>query len=284
MKGGLIAGLHALAVAANTGWRPVGDIVIQIVSSEEDGGLGTFAGLSADENFAAAIIPEPTGMRVVCAHAGSQHFRGAIRGKAAHAALRLDGSSAIDRYLPVHEAMREHERVINSEIHHPLLEELALPCPIEIGQLEAGSWSAGVPDLLRFTGRLGFPIGVSEDVARVRFEDSLNAALEGSGPMLELEWPAGFAPGETSGDHPFVAFVSECLASEREGAVSGPEAVPWGADMHQYTSRGIPCAMLGPTGIERAHATDEAVEIADLVELARVFVRIFMGFGQRGIE
>lgn len=267
-----------MAVALETGWRPEADIVFHVVSSEEDGGLGSFAALSQDADFAGAIIPEPTGMKVVCAHAGSLHFKGRLRGRAAHAALRLEGSSAIDRYIPVHAAIRAHEVEVNSEVRHPLLSRLPLPCPVEVGQLQAGNWTAEVPDLLSFAGRLGYPLGVTEGEARSRFESRLHEASDESGPLLELEWPAGFAPGETSSSAPLVQLTGECLAAERGTEPEDPEGVPWGADMNQYTARHIPTVMLGPTGIERAHAANEAVGVAELAELSRVFVRIFMRF------
>ena len=65
---------------------------MQCVSSEEDGGLGTFAELERDAAFDAALIPEPTGWSVVCAQAGALTFRGVVPGRAAHAATRLEGA------------------------------------------------------------------------------------------------------------------------------------------------------------------------------------------------
>ena len=98
-----------------------GDIVLQAVSSEEDGGLGTFAALEADDDFAACLIPEPTEFGVVCAHAGALTFSGVVRGKTAHAAVRLEGVSAIDRYVPIHLALQAYEREMNDRPRHPLL-------------------------------------------------------------------------------------------------------------------------------------------------------------------
>ena len=84
---------------------PTPEVVLQAVASEEDGGLGTFAALERDAAFDAALLPEPTGLRVVCAQAGALTFRGVVRGRSAHAAERLAGCSAIDRYVRVHAAL-----------------------------------------------------------------------------------------------------------------------------------------------------------------------------------
>ena len=92
MKGAVVAALHALASVEEPGC----EVVLQAVGSEEDGGLGTFAALEADDRFDACLIPEPTGFDVVCAQAGALTFSGEVRGRGAHAALRLEGESAID--------------------------------------------------------------------------------------------------------------------------------------------------------------------------------------------
>ena len=109
MKGAVVAALHA-AAALRAVAEQAPAVVVQCVSSEEDGGLGTFAELERDSAFDAALIPEPTGWSVVCAQAGALTFRGVVPGRGAHAAMRLEGRSAIDRYVRIHLALAEHER------------------------------------------------------------------------------------------------------------------------------------------------------------------------------
>jgi acetylornithine deacetylase len=280
MKGGLAAALHAIAAVAAAGGAP-GEIVLQAVSSEEDGGAGTFAELLRDDRYDGCVIPEPTGLDVVCAHGGSQQFEGTVYGRSTHAAIRLEGLSAIDRYLPLHAAMAEHERLINSNVEHELMRRLELPYPINVGRLEAGQWPAQVPDRLRFAGRLGIPIGVPPEQARQRFEASLADALDGAGPPLELRWTGGFRPSTTALDDALVSLCRDALSVEldRPARLAG---VPWGADMQHFCARGIPCVMLGTTGIERAHAVDEYVELAELVAVARALVRVVCRFSANG--
>src|SRR4051795_2859941 len=147
MKGPLIAALHALAAIRRAGVETP-EVVLQGVSSEEDGGLGTFAALERDDRFDAALLPEPTGLRVVCAQAGALTFRGVVKGRAAHAAERLAGCSAIDRYVRVHQALAAHETTVNAAVTHPLMRELELPYPLLVGRVRAGEWSSMVPDRL----------------------------------------------------------------------------------------------------------------------------------------
>jgi acetylornithine deacetylase len=273
MKGSVIAALHALAALG--GRAPHGDVVLVAVASEEDGGLGTFAALGRDSAFAACLIPEPTGFDVVCAQAGALTFEGTVRGVAAHAAHRLEGASAIDRYLPVHAALAAHERALNADVAHPLMRELELPYPLLVGRLEAGEWSSSVPDRLVFEGRA--PVRVGEDRADARAAVEAVVAAAGDG-HVELRWPGGqFASGETPAGDPFARLVRSAVGAEtgRDARVAG---VPWGADMRLWCARGIPCVMTGPTGIERAHAVDERVRIDDLVTVARTIIRVVFGF------
>ncbi len=264
MKGGVIAALHAL-VAAREGETPT--VVLQAVASEEDGGLGTFAALEADSAFDAALIPEPTGFDVVCAQAGALTFRGTVRGRAAHAAVRLEGDSAIDRYMEVHAALQAHERALNADVEHPLMRELPLPYPLSVGRLAAGSWSSTVPERLVFEGRVGVRVG--EPVAEAR--RGLEAALPA---QVDVEWVGGeFASGQTPLDDPWIARVAAAVEEER-GAPARLRGVPYGADMRLYTTRGIPCTMVGPTGIDRAHGVDERVSLADLEGVVRIVARV----------
>jgi acetylornithine deacetylase len=267
MKGGVVAALHAMAALGAAG-TAVPEVVLQCVASEEDGGLGTFAALERDARFDACLIPEPTGFTVVCAQAGSLTFHGTVPGRAAHAALRLAGRSAIDRYVRIHAALAAHEERINAGVEHPAMAALELPYPVSVGRVEAGEWSSSVPDRLVFEGRLGVRVGEDPAAARAGLEAAIRAA-DGEDPPVEIAWTGGaFASGETDPGHPWVARVRAAVAAERGAApVVG---VPYGADMRLFTARGIPAVMLGTPGIELAHAVDERVRIDDLVALARI--------------
>jgi acetylornithine deacetylase len=273
MKGAVVAALHALAAVSASGGAEA-EVVLVAVASEEDGGLGAFAALERDCAFDACLIPEPTGFDVVCAHAGALTFEGVVPGVAAHAAHRLEGVSAIDRYVPVHLALAAHERVLNADVGHPLMRALELPYPLVVGRIDAGEWSSSVPDRLRFEGRA--PVRVGEEVAAARA--GVEQVVAAACPEARLTWRGGqFASGETDPSHPFAALVRRVVSAEvgREVATRG---VPWGADMRLWTARGIPTVMAGTPGIETAHAVDERVRVDDLVTLARVIEQVAREF------
>jgi acetylornithine deacetylase len=268
MKAGVAAALHAAAAVSD----PRGDVVVVATPAEEDGGLGTFAALERDSDFAACLIPEPTGFELICAQAGALTFSGVIRGRAAHAALRLEGESAIDRYVPFHLALQEHERSLNTDVANELMRLHELPYPLLVGRLSAGRWSSQVPDRLEFEGRLGVPIGVRVEDARAELEQI--AAAHGA----TLSWDGGqFEPAETDPQHPFVRAVA-AAAEEELGYAPPLTGASYGSDMRLWAGRGIPCAMFGTSGIERAHGVDERVAEAEVVQVARVMERVARGF------
>lgn len=264
MKGGVVAALHAMAAA---GVDAPCQVVLVAVASEEDGGLGTFAALEADDDFDACLIPEPTGLDVVCAQAGSLTFEGVVSGRGAHAAMRLEGHSAIDRYVDVHVALAAYERQVNADVAHELMAALELPYPLSVGQVSGGEWASSVPDRVEFRGRLGVRVGEGLDSARAALLDAL------AGLPVELRFLGGiFAPAATDPDHPFARHVLESFPGSR------PVGVPWGADMRQYTERGIPTVMVGPGNAHLAHAVDERVLVADLVAVAEGIARVIGGY------
>jgi acetylornithine deacetylase len=130
-----------------------------------------------------------------------------------------------------------------------------------------------VPDRLRFEGRLGVRIGQTLGEA----EAGLRAALE---PFdVELAFTGGrFASGETSTDHPFARLVADA-SREATGRAPRFTGVPYGADMRQFTERGIPSVMCGLPGLERAHAANEYAETEDLTTLSNLITEVIERFG-----
>jgi acetylornithine deacetylase len=275
MKGAVVAALHALTALATDG----PEVVLQCVASEEDGGLGTFAALERDAAFDAALIPEPTGFAVVCAQAGALTFRIVVPGRSAHAATRLEGSSAIDRYVRVHAALQALEQRINASVEHPLMRALALPYPLSVGQVHGGEWSSQVPDRVEAEGRVGVPIGADAAAIRGELEAAVAQALDDGEAPAEVHWTGGaFLPAETPVDDPWATRVARAVSDERK-APARIVGVPYGADMRLFTARGIPCVMVGTSGLERAHAVDEWVGVDELVAVARIIGRVLSAGG-----
>jgi acetylornithine deacetylase len=278
MKAGLIASLLAVRALRVTGVRLRGDVVLASVQGEEDGGLGTFATLQRGWRADACVIAEPTGLDIVPANSGALTFRLRIRGRAAHAARRTEGVSAIEKFGPVLQALADLERRRHASVD-PLVARWPLAHPLSIGRVRAGDWASSVPDLLVAEGRLGVAIGEPTDDARADLEDAVAAACDRD-PWLrehpvEVEWWGGqFASGRIP---PGSDLVDRVRAAHRT-AGGHPQDVygaPYGSDLRQLTGlAGIPTLQYGPGDARLAHGPDESVALDEVVTAARTLALV----------
>jgi acetylornithine deacetylase len=280
MKGGVVAALHALAAVSRVLSQPPGDIVLHSVAAEEDGGLGAFAALRRDADFAGCVIPEPTDGEVICAHGGALTFTGRITGRAAHASDRLAGISAVDLFLPVYRALQELEARLNADVTHPLMRARRLPYPLNVGRVSAGDWASTVPDELVFECRVGVPVGTPATEVRRLVERAVADASDDLGDLPTLAWTGGqFEASETPVDHPLVAAVADAARAVTD-VKPRPGGVSYGSDMRLYRAYGIPTVMFGPGEVGQAHATDESIAIADVVTHARILAVLAARFAE----
>ena len=273
MKGGAVAALWAVRALTRLQVPLGGDLLLCSVIGEEDGGLGTYASLARGWRADACIIPEPTSLDIVPANAGSLTFRLTVRGAAAHASRRTSGVSAIEKFLPVFQALRELERNRNATTD-PLMSRWDIPYPIEIGQVRSGDWSSSVPDLLTAEGRYGVALEESAEHAKNQFAAAVSTATS-SDPWLrdhpvEITWWGGqFLPGRTDESSEILDTVRRAHAS-----VSGHRQQTWGApygsDLRLMSGiGGVPTIHYGPGDAGLAHGPREMVRIDEVMTTAR---------------
>lgn len=283
MKGGLMAALYALKAIKNAGISPPGSISIQSVIGEEDGGLGTFATLLRGHTGDAAIVCEPTRLNLIPAQAGALTFTVRVRGKSAHASVRLEGVSAIEKYLDIHRVLIQLEKERNSEVEHSLLAQLALPYPLSIGRVQAGNWSSSVAEELTFEGRIGVAIGESSAAVRQQFEQTLANFSEFDSWLrdhpLEITWSGGqFDSGEIPADHPLISLCRQSLL-DLTGQPPRLEGAPYGSDLRLLVNQGhIPALLFGPGDVNVAHMPDEYVHVDEIILAARAYVLAALRF------
>ncbi|HWS81819.1 MAG TPA: ArgE/DapE family deacylase [Rubrobacter sp.] len=270
MKGGLVTYLIALDALSDLGLGLRGDVTVAATVGEENGGLGALSTVLRGYRADAAIITEPTRLALVPAQGGSLIFRLKIPGRSAHAAVRDEGVSALEKFVPVFENLRELELERNGVLSHPLYDALRNKVPINIGVVRAGNWASTVPESLVAEGRVGLIPGEEVDPFKDLVAERI-AAVADRDPWLrehppELEWFGGqFAPAEVEPDAPICEAIKE--AHERvTGEVPAIEGVPYGADMRLFIHfGGMPCVMYGAGDVNVAHAPDEHISITELL-------------------
>jgi acetylornithine deacetylase len=274
MKAGVAAVLGAVAAVRASGTRLRKPLAVHTVIGEEDGGLGTYATLRRGHGGAACVIAEPTAGTVIPANAGALTFRIVITGSATHGSTRTRGVSAIDKLEVISRALRELELERNARVD-PLFAHLDLAWPLSIGIVRAGDWASTVPDRLVAEGRFGVIAGEPLDVARAAFEAAI-AVAAGADPWLAdhpvaVSWPGGaFASGSLPNGHRLLDDVRGAVA-DLAGSTPAVLGAPYGSDLRQYAAAGVPCVQYGPGDVRFAHATDEHVEVADVLRCARAY-------------
>ncbi len=274
MKGGLATHLTALDALDDLGVELGGNVTVAATVGEENGGLGALSTVLRGYRADAALISEPTRLALVPAQGGSLVFRLTVTGHSAHAAVRDSGISALEKFLPIFEALRALERERNAALRHPLYEHLENKVPINVGIVRAGEWPSSVPESLVAEGRAGLIPGEEIGPFRELVSERLRSVAE-KDPWLrehppKVEWFGGqFAPAEVPTDAPICAAVGR--AHERvTGRRPHVEGVPYGADMRLFMLfGGMPCVMYGAGDVNVAHAPDEHVSIDDLLTAAK---------------
>src|SRR5437868_8189885 len=178
MKGGLCCALFAAKAPRDAGVRLKGRLMIESVIGEEDGGVGTLAAVLRGYSADGAVIVEPTELCVAPAQAGALNFRLTVHGRSAHACVREEGISAIEKFIPVHAALMELERERNAGVCDPLYARYALPYALCIGRVSAGNWPSSVAERLVCEGRYGVAIGEDLAAARRRFAAAVAQAAQ----------------------------------------------------------------------------------------------------------
>jgi acetylornithine deacetylase len=277
MKGGVAAILTAVKAVRDAGLAGQlgGEILVASVPSEEDGGQGMLAAIRAGATGDMAVITEPTGLDVVIAHAGAITFKLTVPGRAAHASVRREGVSALDKLRVLARALEADETARNAAETDPLMTAHGLPYATILGKVRGGEWASTVIDRLEVEGRYGVKLGQTWRDAERDLRRCIDDANE-SDPFLRdhpatVELTGGrFSSSRVPADHPLpvgLAAVVEAVL-DRRPAVHGE---PYGADMRLLIDHGhTPTVIFGPGDKRMAHAANEWVSTTEVVDCAGV--------------
>ena len=269
-KGQIVAMLGAVEALVASGASRRGDLVFTAVADEELGSVGARAvvqGLAVD----AAVIGEPTRLRVGVAHRGSLRPRIVVRGRSAHSSTPRLGLNAIYKMRKVLTALEAYCEGLEARAH-PLIG----PPSGAVTLISGGHKESAVPDRCEVVldrrmvpgERQEAVVGDIEGVlARLRAEDpDLKVAIEGY-------LPTSGPPSETPRDARLVGLAVESV-QEVTGAPGEVYGAGFGCDMTHFRAIGAEAVILGPGDIDRAHKADEYIELAELEAGRRVYAAL----------
>jgi len=281
MKAGLGAGIFAVQVLQSIGFKPDGNIMIQSVVGEESGGCGTLTNIVKGYSADAAVILEPTSLKICPIQSGALTFRLTIPGRATHAAMRWDGVSAIEKFNLIHQSIIKFEKERHDSFNVTYFESRDRVAPINIGTIKGGEWHSTVPESVVAEGRFGvFPSETTRN-ARDAFEDHVSE-ISNNDPWLKdnppvVEWFEGqFESGQTDPEHPV---IDKLMASHLTATGYAPiiEGVTYGSDLRLFTNHAhIPAVLFGPGDVRLAHAANEFVEIKEVLTSVKVVANMIV--------
>jgi acetylornithine deacetylase len=265
MKGSLAAIMVAAREAKKLKLR--GDVIVAAVADEEVASVGTAAVLKRIEADA-AIVTEPTEMRLCLAHKGFAWLEVETRGVAAHGSRPDLGVDAVAHMGRILSGVLELDRRLRAGRPHMLLGMGTIHASLIEGGQELSTYPARcVAKLERRTvpGEDGASAlrEIEELLARARADDPDLVASA----RLMLERP----PSQLGADS-FVTEAVEKAATEVLGREPEVIGVAYWMDMALSNAIGIPTVAFGPSG-EGAHADVEWVDVASLETCVRVYLR-----------
>jgi acetylornithine deacetylase len=283
MKGGLCCALFAARAIREAGVRLAGKLLVESVIGEEDGGVGTLAAALRGYRADGAVVMEPTALRVSPSQAGALSFRVTLSGLSAHACVREEGVSAIEKFAVLHNALLDLERKRNRGKGDPLFARYDLPYALNVGTLRAGNWPSSVPESAAFEGRLGVRMGEDTRRARLAFERTIADAsrrdpwLRKHRPTVEW-WGGQFESASVSPDHP----ITRAVAAAYRAVTQRParlEGMTYGSDMRLLVNVAkTPAVLFGPGDVRWAHKTDESIAVKYLEVAVRTLALTALRF------
>ena len=283
MKGGLAAALVAAKAVIDAGVTLKGRLFYESCIGEEDGGCGALATCLRGYRADAGIVMEPSEAKVAPELAGAMSFKATIPGRSAHACVRDEGVSAIEKFVTVFNGLRELEAQRNSRVSNPLYKRYKTPYALSVGTIQGGRWPGTVPERATFEGRIGVAVGETLQHAKDELERKVREITD-SDPWLRehrptVEWSGySFAPSKVPLDHPVVKTLA---GSYRDATGQEPvyEGMTYASDARLLINvGGTPTVVFGPGDVRAAHAANESVPLGQLEATARTLALTILRF------
>jgi len=291
MKGGDVCAFIALKALLNAGFKPKGDVILEYVVGEEmmNTTAGTGATIERGYKADAAIVVEqtcyPYRMSLQPTSSGLFYMVVTIEGKAVHASMRDElirpggqgervGVSSIDKAMIIYQGLRQLEERWGQTKSHPMFTRPG-HFTLHPGVITGGpSGAFVVSDKSRIEYAIWHAPQDSPEQVKQEVEEQI-ALFAQTDPWLrehppKVEWLLWWPPYDVPADAP----ICNSVAAAYEAVIGEPVKYYGFAavDDAAFLNRaGIPAINIGPGDVRLAHAPDEHVEIAELIDAAKIY-------------
>ena len=260
MKGGVAAMLAAARTLARERWDK-GRLLVAAVVDEEYMSIGAEA-LVKSWSADAAVITEPTGLKVAIGHKGFSWIEIVTEGRAAHGSRPAEGRDAIMRMGRVLQRLEELTQQLKARVPHPVLGEASLHASIINGGRELSTY----PERCVLQLERRNVSGEAPDIAMREVEEILDSLRhEDREFVASARLMFDRAPYETPAEHDLPRRLE--TAVKHIGYDTCREGMTYWTDAAILGQAGIPTVVFGPGG-EGFHAREEFVFV-DHVEACR---------------
>lgn len=264
MKASLSAMLTVMKGFVDAGVHLEGDLLFTAVIDEEYGSKGT-EHLVQHYQADAAILTEPTNLRICCAHRGFAWIEVITHGRAAHGARHHEGIDANLHMGRVLAEIEKHAQDLLARPKHPLLDTPSIHVPLMQGGTSQSVYSAQCR--IELERRL-LPDDTLENVT---------AEIQAIVDKLAQDDPQFHATVNTFfSRNPYAIDPSaEIVQVVKDATTNVLSAEPdiygelWWMDSALLADAGMDTVIIGPTG-DGLHTIEEWVEIESVVQLAHI--------------
>ncbi len=250
------------------------NVALLAAVDEEYAFTGILKYIESEASAAAAVVGEPTDLKIVIAHKGC--IRGEIHtcGRAAHSAEPEQGVNAIDGMADVLIALRALEARFPASAHallgHPTF---------SVGLIKGGTGVniVAAQCTVEYDRRMVPGERPHEALAEL---DAVLDSVRKDRPGVGVERPEPRLISESLETFADCKIVQAARAAcDTSGIFSEPVGVPYGTDASKLQARrGIPAIVFGPGSIAQAHDGDEYVPIDHLLSAVEVYEGIALRF------
>ncbi len=270
MKGGLAAMIAAVLHIAKNGLK-AGRVILAAVIDEEYGSIGADA-LVTQWKADAAVVGEPTDMKIAVGHKGFEWVEITTEGVAAHGSRPLEGRDAIMRMGRILSRLEKLDQALQHRHPHPILGTASLHASLIHGGRELSTY----PDTcsLQVERRT---ITDEPEGRSVKEVEAILSDLVKEDPEFKASarFVFGRPPYETPSGHQLPQLIEESLA--RQGKKTERGGVTFWTDAAVLGKAGIPSVVFGPGGAG-LHSIREYVLEADVLTCRDVLIELAHAF------